>query len=465
MGPRKSTRGCCFAISVSLRNSACFFVAAALLVLAPDAATQTVPAIPSVEGPITAPEPMYPGLRPLTPGTEPADYGYVTEEFFVSGTTLTAAGVAQDYTTRILVRSPKNPKRFSGIVVAEVMHSNGFAVTFEPSRHSFLLRGHVHVEMAAQQGNVNGTVKPFNPERYAPLAITSGGQTSQIVAQVGALLKSNLRGGPLHPLRVRRLLLMGTSQSSGVLRTYQSQQHFQARMPDGGPIFDGYLAVSTLGGAPMMVVDVPTIMMPTQTEVNSGAAAGNTYRRPDSDDPANRLRIYETAGMPHANGRDTVAYTPGMCTLPVSDFPWGAAVSVGLHHLVQWVDRGRVPPSAPYIEVDNDLANDGSRLALDENGNAKGGVRNVYVDVPVAQYGVPNAGATPAAGFLCSIAGWRLPYDEQKLQTLYRNRLDYLGDVARRALELVGEGWLLPESVPSVLIDALEIEIPRRPHP
>ena len=233
MRPTKGTRSCCFAISVSLRNSACFFVAAALLVLAPDAASQTVPAIPSVEGPITAPEPMYPGLRPLTPGTEPADYGYVTEEFFVSGTTLIAAGVAQDYTTRILVRSPKNPKRFSGIVVAEVMHSNGFAVTFEPSRHSFLLRGHVHVEIAGQQGNVNGTVKPFNPERYAPLAIASGAQTSQIVAQVGALLKSNLRGGLLDPLRVRHVLLMGTSQSSGVLRTYQSQQHFQARMPDG----------------------------------------------------------------------------------------------------------------------------------------------------------------------------------------------------------------------------------------
>ena len=126
-------------------------------------------------------------------------------------------------------------------------------------------------------------------------------------------------------------------------------------------------------------------------------------------------------------------------------------------------ERGKVPPRASYIEVDNDVANDGSRLALDANGNAKGGVRNAYVDVPVAQYGVPNAGATPAAGFLCSIAGWRLPYDEEKLQTLYRNRLDYLGDVTRRAVELVLQGWLLPESVPDVLIDALEAEIPRRP--
>ena len=429
---------------------------ALLAVLAPVARAQA-PALPTIEGPVNGPGPMYPGLRPLTAGTAPEDYGYVTEEFFVSGTTRTGnPTVEQTYTTRILVRSPKKPQRFSGIVVAEVMHSNGFAVTFEPSRHSFLLRGHVHVEIAAQLGNVTGTVKPFNPERYGTLAIASGAQTSQIVAQVGRLLKSNL----LKPLPVRHVLLMGTSQSSGVLRTYQSQQHFQARMPDGSPVFDGYLAVSTLGGAPMMVVDVPTIMMPTQTEVNSGAAAGNTYRRPDSDEPGNRLRIYETAGMPHANGRDTIAYTPGMCTQPVSDFPWGAAVSVGLHHLVQWVDAGITPPRAPYIEVDNDTANDGSRLALDANGNVKGGVRNVYVDVPVAQFSVPNAGATPAAQFLCSIAGVRTEFTEEKLSSLYRNRGDYLSDVVRRAVHLIREGWLLPENAPDVLVDALEADIP-----
>ena len=92
-------------------------------------AAQTTPALPVVEGPITGPGPMYPGLRPLEAGTEPEAYDYQTEEYFVSGT---ANGAP--YTTRILVRSPEKAKRFSGIVVAESMHSNGFAVTFEPSR-------------------------------------------------------------------------------------------------------------------------------------------------------------------------------------------------------------------------------------------------------------------------------------------------------------------------------------------
>ena len=122
---------------------------------------QVVPAIPTAEGPITGPGPMYPGLRPaLTGGNEPEDFGYVAKEFFVSG-----SANNQPYKTRILVRRPQPPERFSGIVVSESMHSNGFAVTFQPAMKSVLLRGHVHVEIAAQQSNVNTTIKPFNPEQ------------------------------------------------------------------------------------------------------------------------------------------------------------------------------------------------------------------------------------------------------------------------------------------------------------
>ena len=427
-----------------------------LLLAAPVQAQFVVPPLPIVDGPITGPGEVYPGLRPpLTPGSEPADFGYVTEEFFVSGT---ANG--QPYKTRILVRRPEPADRFSGIVVSEVMHSNGFAVTFQPARKSILLRGHVHLEIAAQQTNVTATLKPFNPTRYASLNIPSGGQTSEIVAQVGLLIKSNLSGGPLGSLFARRLILQGTSQASAVLRTYQSQKHFQSRVPDASAIVDGYLATSTLGGAPMMIVDVPTIHMPTMTEVNSAGAGGPTFRRPDSDDPANRYRLFEVAGMAHANSRDTVAYVPNPCTLPVSDFPWGATAAMGLQHLIAWADQGIVPPHAPPLEFDVNTANDGSRLALDEFGNVKGGVRNPYVDVPVAQYGVPNTGATPAANFNCSIAGWRLPYAAAALADLYKNHGSYISQVNRRLMELVREGWILPEYTEDIRSDALAIDIP-----
>ena len=411
-----------------------------------------VPALPALEGPVGGPGAMYPGLkRALALGSEPADFGYVTEEYFASGT---ANG--QPYKTRILVRRPEPERhekesRFSGIVVAEAMHADGFAETFQPAMKSILMRGHVHVEIAAQPANVNATLKPFNPERYASLSIPSDVQTAQIIAQVALLLKSNLRQGPLAPLTVRRLILQGASQASAVLRSYQAQQHFQARMPDGSPLVDGYLAISTLGAAPMMVVDVPTIHMPTMTEASEGIA----FRRADSDEPGNRYRLYEVAGMAHANSRDTIAYLPNPCALPVSDFPWGAMAAMGLHHLIDWVDLGSVPPHAPPLEFDNNRANDGSRLALDENGNAKGGVRNTYVDVPAAAYGVANG-----TSFKCSIAGWRIAYDEETLRELHKNQGAYFARVNRRLMELVREGWMLPEYAEEVRADARAVLIP-----
>jgi hypothetical protein len=428
-------------------------LAALLLAAATTAYAQVVPPIPAFEGPITEGGDMYPGLRPEAPGTTPADFAYATDEYFVSGT---ANG--QAYKTRILVRHPLPATRFSGIVVTESMHSNGFAVTFEPARKYFFLRGHVHVEIAAQQANVT-TLKGFNAVRYASMSIPSGAQTSEIIAQVGRLVKSNLSNGPLAPLSVQHLFMEGTSQASAVLRTYQQQKHVQSRMPDGSAIMDGYLATSTLGNAPMMIVDVPTVHMPTMTEVNSGAPSGAAFRRADSDEPANRYRLFEVAGMAHANSRETPTYVPNPCTLPVSDFPWGAMAAMGLDHLIKWADQGIVPPHAAPLEFDNDTANDGSRLALDANGNVKGGVRNTYVDVPVAAYGVPNAGATPAAQFNCSIAGWRLAYDAETMNGLYKNKGAYISAINRRLMDLVREGWMLPEYAEDVRADAQAIDI------
>ena len=61
--------------------------------------------------------------------------------------------------------------------------------------------------------------------------------------------------------------------------------------------------------------------------------------------------------------------------MPLSEFPHQAYVAVGLHHLLQWVDKGTAPPRAERIARDNDEQNDGSRMTLDEHGNPRGGIR------------------------------------------------------------------------------------------
>jgi len=87
-------------------------------------------------------------------------------------------------------------------------------------------------------------------------------------------------------------------------------------------------------------------------------------------------------------------------------------------------------------------------------------VPSTYVDVPVAQYGVPNSGATPAGNFNCSIAGWRIAFHEETLRDLYKNKGAYIGQLNQRLMELVREGWVLPEYAEDIRADAQAIEIP-----
>ena len=154
-------------------------------------------------------------------------------------------------------------------------------------------------------------------------------------------------------------------------------------------VYDGFYPTSN--GALVPEVDVPVVHLPTMLEV----AAANITDRADSDEPGKQYRMYQVAGMAHIDTRDSVRLKPNPCALPLSEFPHQAYVAVGLHHLLQWVDKGTAPPRAERIARDNDEQNDGSRMALDEHGNPRGGIRTPYVDVPVAKYGLRPAAATP----------------------------------------------------------------------
>jgi hypothetical protein len=277
------------------------------------------------------------------------------------------------------------------------------------------------------------------------------GQANEILAQVGRLVKAKV--GPFAAYDIKRITLMGTSASSQTVRTYLGA-HPDLRMPDGKPIYDGFLLTSTLGNTPLPMVDVPIVQMPTQTEVATYAMQGNKYRRADSDDPGNRFRLYEVAGMPHNNARDRPEFQTDPCTLPVTDFHAGAFTAWGLNVLVDWIANGKTPPHAPPITVEQ------GSIALDQYGNAKGGIRNVWVDVPIASYGVQGKGKTPAQDRQCSLAGTETPLPDATLKTLYKDKADYQKKVDRRLNALVKEGWFLPEYVDTLKADAKAQPLP-----
>jgi hypothetical protein len=417
---------------------------------------QSTVAIPAVSGPIEGPGAMYPGLRDLPSRAGLADFNYVAKEYFVSGT---ANG--KPYTTRFVVRQPENPKKFSGIVVSEIMHSSGNSWMFFNTHTYLMSRGDIHVEIASQKAPTENSIIKANPERYKSLSIPDAAQVNEITAQIGALIKTP--GGPFGGLKIRHSFLMGTSQSSGALVQYL-RTHAVERMPDGSPIFDGFFPTSVVGNNPIPQVDVPLIQMNTQTEVNSTAAMDNKYRRPDSDEKGNRYRLYEMAGMPHNDSRENPTYTPNPCDKPITRFPDGAMMAMGLDHLIQWVEKGKMPPRAGRI-----LVKDGA-IVPDQFGNAQGGVRNPYVDVPVAQYGVPNAatgsranvtvnGQQPAS-FYCSIAGFELAMKPEDLARKYHNVTDYRKQVKDSLKGSIKAGWFLPLYSKQVEGDARGVTFP-----
>jgi hypothetical protein len=378
---------------------------------------------------------MHPGIRPGPEGTNLEDFGYVPEEFFVSGT----AGPANaSFKVRLLVRRPANPAKFSGMVLGEPTHRGGNALICQYARFGIGKRGHLCADVMARPINLSNPntagagLHEFNLARYGSLHVATD-QTNEILAQVGRLLRSNLSGGPLAGYPVRTLVMGGTSDSSGATRAYMSSaamlDHADLRMPDGGPIYEGFFVTSTLGGAPVPVTDVPTIQMPSQSEVH----ARDDYRRPDSDAPGDQFRIYEVSGMSHNDARENPAFFG--CTHPLSHFPHGALTFMGLQHVLDWAAHGAIPPRAPYMEVDNDLS-DGTRVALDGHGNAKGGVRSTYLDVPAFTFTIPNSGPG-----LCSQTGWITSFSEAKMQALYRNHGGYVSRIQHRLKELMDDGW------------------------
>ena len=396
--------------------------------------------VPQVDGPITGPGDMQPALRPGPDGTNLSDFDYIDEEYFISGT---AAGLP--YKTRIVIRRPKTPEKFSGVVVAEPTHRGGNGLICQFARYGIGQRGHICMTVAARRINLSNPNTPgaglyeFNLARYGSLTYTDR-QTNEIIAQAGRLLRENLSGGVLSGYSVRHVVMAGTSDSSGATRAYMTSStmldHRTLRMPDGSPIYEGYFVSSILGqGQIPPLADAPIIQMPTQYELHNG----NGFRRPDSDTPDNRFRSYEISGMSHNDARENPAFTG--CTHPeLSHFPYGAMTFMGLQHLIDWAVDGTIPPRAAQMEIDEDLTKDDTRVATDQFGNAKGGVRTPYLDVPLFTIHIPNAGPG-----LCYQTGWLEPLAPKVMHDLYKNYGDYVSQVEHRLKELMDDGWFPKE--------------------
>jgi hypothetical protein len=406
------------------------------------------------------------------------------------------------YTTRIHIRRPADKTKFSGNVVVELNNPTALYdmdLQWMFCRDFFLENGDIWVGITVKPVSIKA-LKNFNPERYASMSMnnpqppdqrcepkpstlndttpeTENGLVWDIVSQVGALLKSEIESNPIRDYNVEYLIATGYSQTGGYLTTYINLIHplDTAKLPDGRPIYDGYMIgdgdafMASINQCADMVPPgessvtikprgVPIISVVTQGLLNMTIAA----RRPDSDTPEDKYRRYEIPGAAHVNQKSSdnkpcpadiqkagippeATNCAGVNENGLTDFPIEYFMNSAYSNLYAWLRTGTPLPRAEPIITEKVEGKDEIRIKLDDHGNALGGVRNPYVDVPVTTYYGQSQPLDEESAFFCMLAGYKEPFDNDKIKSLYPTHEDYLNKVNAMVDSMVKER-LLTES-------------------
>lgn len=111
-------------------------------------------------------------------------------------------------------------------------------------------------------------------------------------------------------------------------------------------------------------------------------------------------------------------------------------VAGAMHNLDAWVKDGTPPPKAGPIEVVNG-GTPSAAIVRDQLGNALGGVRSPYVDVPDATY---------YENFKdCRNMGYDIPFNWEKMEELYGTSKDYHAKFNAAVDKMVSEHWVEPK--------------------
>ena len=442
---------------------------------------------PSIEGPITNPG------TPFVAATtfDLAQVGYEEAEYFISGTArayVNSAPLGTDgrwsvttgetaaYKTRILVYRPTNPKTFRGTVVVEWLNVSG-GVDAAPDwvqGHVELLReGVAWVGVSAQIVGVEGgpvllglmsqPLKVVNPARYGSLHHPGDSFSYDIFSQAGQAIRTPSGPNPLGTLKAKRVIAIGESQSASRMVNYVNAIHPVAHIYDGFLIHSRGSFGAALSEAPQPAiippgstairadVDVPVFTVETETDLTLLG-----YFRARQDD-ARHFRLWEVAGTAHYDtyglgvGTTDVGTSPdvaavvimtdaagGMihCNTPVNSGPLHYVLNAALNKLIRWVRTGKAPKSAPRLDVS---AGPPITIQRDQHGNALGGIRTPWVDVPIATF----TGQQSGGSILCLIFGTTTLFDAPTLAALYPTHKAFTSAYDKALKRAVKKGWIL----------------------
>lgn len=268
-------------------------------------------------------------------------------------------------------------------------------------------------------------------------------QSFDIIAQVAAAVRKGLPRLP--ETAARTLLLAGISQTGGVTRRFVTDHHAAQSARLGHAVFDGYLPGAS-GGDALPDIEVPVMEILGESEMQSvrrpcrvsGQVRGLSHRREDSA----TFRLYEVAGMAHRETRymsEKDVQRLRSCPLPEggrwSSFPNSHVYSGMLQLMVRWVEEGHSPPPSRVLKTEQGTA----ELMRDQWGNALGGLRTHFTDIPRHQL----IAATPV-GRPSWYHGSEVPFNTDTLRRLYSNADQYRFRANEQIERAMAEGFLRP---------------------
>lgn len=419
------------------------------------------------------------------------------------------------YTTRVLVRRPAAADRFNGAVIVEALNPSSpvdLPIMWAESYEHFIAEGFAWVGVTVKPNTIR-SLTTFDARRYAALAmphppggpacepdeinawsqpstpVDETGLAWDMLSQIGTLLKSSAEANPLGG-PAERLYMTGQSQTAGYARTYATVFARLVTGRNGEPLYDGYLysgsppwqvplyqcAASFAPGDPRLITGaagVPIIEIFAEGDIGTNVQS----RRPDSDTPPDLYRRYEVAGAAHtdpweersfpseadmarATGQ-TQAVGSSDCEpqrVTRSDFPIRYVFNAAWRNLDAWIRDGVPAPRADRLELKPDREESfmpGRAFVTDEHGNAQGGVRTPYVEVPTARWVGAKRGS-----FQCMFEGYKYPFGASKLARLYSSHEDYVAEVRASAIELEAARWLTPAGSAAIVREAGQARIP-----
>ena len=497
-------------------------VSALVMLLAAAATSAAATPIPQVVGPLATTESSHPfggaawQLRPQ----DLASRGYVEEEYLVAGNANVYEWGAGNravvrtadapYTTRVLVRRPIKPTRFSGTVVVEPLNpSNLFDLNigWALSGEQLMRNGDVWVGFTSKPV-AEQALKAFDAQRYGSLSwqnplplddprnctniqtivdppavrsrTTEDGLVWDVFSQIGAWLQSDAASNPLASGRgarrtsgVDRAYGFGYSQTGSMLITYINAIQPRVVADEGRPIYDGYFVGvaggAFIGAAPLnQCTPVPPLGDPRRSLRNAGVPVvqmmsqsdyliGIASRQPDGDTPPDLYRHYEMAGAAHATP-DELFYS----ARPEDILAAGRAVPpMSCNEGPRSRFPSRIFVDAALRNIDlwsrrglpappgRDILVQNGQPVLDEFGNVLGGLRSPYLDVPTSTWFASSTGAS-----FCFIAGHEVPFDQATLDALYPTHGAYVSAVVQDVHQLVADRYITPADAQELIREA-----------